>query len=67
MYKLSAVLKRLKLSTAVFWGADGLPATTEGEYPLFSIFKPRERENVGLHKRWSHGRDCLNIPKYCHQ
>lgn len=58
MYKLSAVLKRLKPSTAVFWGPDGLPATTEGWYPLLYVFKPKERENASLQKRWSHGRDC---------
>lgn len=51
MYKLSAVLKRLKHSTAAFWGADGLSATTEGRYSMFYIFKPNERENISLHKK----------------
>lgn len=48
--KLPAALKGLKYSAAAFWGADGLSTTTEGWYPMFYIFKPRERENVSLVK-----------------
>lgn len=44
MYKLSAILKRLKHLTAALWRIGGLSAITEGWHPIFFIFKPKARE-----------------------
>lgn len=63
MYKLPAVLKWLEAFSCCRLGSRCLPAASEGWYPMFYIFKPRERQNVSSHEGWRHGRDCFNVPK----